>query len=767
MSVGAASPVVPGPETAPRTSTASSEPRAPKEGYEEYLQQNPGDREIIKRVEERIAWSNRTTARWAIERQIFEQIAFFDGVQWIEYSEQSRRFTRWNAPSWFPTPVTNAIKPRVGAMTAQMLRAKPTGRVRPNTNDPEDREAANVADTLLAHADDVTEEEERRQDAAIVAALTGTVIFRDVFNPRAGRVQQVPRTTLVRKPAMKLVAQCATCGATDDPAAQGQPCPTCGLGTYQQGEVPQTFSNGEPAYEISTEPEIDPETGTPLIDQIPEGELETTVRMLFNFYWDPKATRLKDARWCGEATYTDLDWIDQNFPDFGPYVAVESGLDSSNFFEASLLALVGPSMQGSAHYGGTQQYTHGSVLRIYEEKPSAKYPNGLYAVVANGVLLHKGPLPIRDEQDIPTGDFSYTEFRYDIVPGKFPGSTPVADMVALQKRINGIDAQIILNRKTLMNPWVLAPKGSGLNMSGVLMRPGATALYNYIGVGAAPQVVPGTPLPQQVMDERQASFAAMDELAQDTRTSMGDLPPGVKSGIALNFLREQAEEQHAPRLVRWGLCYADRARKRLLLMQRHYRDERAIQVLGRGTDWQVAYWKGADIRGNVDVTVDPGSLRPRSRSQQEQTMFDALEQGIINIGDPVQRQKVIEALDLRDFETEIGPDRRRQQRENAALAQGQMVPINAELDNHEVHLMELVPVMKDPSFDSLGPDAQQAHYDHYHAHKAQLLMRLVAEDQAQQQPAPGGNPAGGPPGAVESTPGGADNQANATPAEAA
>jgi len=58
-------------------------------------------------------------------------------------------------------------------------------------------------------------------------------------------------------------------------------------------------------------------------------------------------------------------------------------------------------------------------------------------IVANGVILYKGDLPVKDQYDLVTGDFTYTEFRYDIAPGRFPGSTPVEDMVALQRRITG------------------------------------------------------------------------------------------------------------------------------------------------------------------------------------------------------------------------------------------------------------------------------------------------------------------------------------------
>jgi len=87
--------------------------------------------------------------------------------------------------------------------------------------------------------------------------------------------------------------------------------------------MPRLLPDGTPAIDVTTVPELDPETLQPMFDVVTEGEIESRMLMLFNFFWDPKASTLKDAQWCGEVRYVDLDWIDMNFPDFGPYVAAQ------------------------------------------------------------------------------------------------------------------------------------------------------------------------------------------------------------------------------------------------------------------------------------------------------------------------------------------------------------------------------------------------------------------------------------------------------------
>lgn len=747
----------------PSTADAQS-PRKAREGYKA----SPQAQKLIDRVTQRLDYGSRPASRWALERQMFENLAFLEGIQWIEYSEQSRRFTKWNAPSWFPTPVDNKVAPRTNGMAARLQKSKPTGRVRPNTPDAKNREGARVAEQLGGHIDDVVQEDAKRDVAAIIGAGTGTVIFLDTWNPQAGAIMEIPRQTVQRTPAMKDVATCPQCGTEAPAVLAGTPCPQCQqaaaaaqqmggppapVPTLQAGQRPHMLPDGRPAVDVSQVPELD-EEGQPVVDRVREGEIETHVKMLFNFYWDPKARDLEEARWCGELCYLDLDWWDQNFPTLGPYVAEESGADTSSYYEASLTALVGPSIQGTAHYGGGQNLVHGAVGRFYQEKPSAEYPKGINAIVANGVLIYPEEeedgevhpeLPIKDSNGNPTGEFNYTEFKYDIAVGRFPGRTPLDDMVPLQRKINGIDAQILMNRKTLLNPWVLAPKGSGLVPGQVAMRPAATIVYNFVGIGQAPQVVKGEALPNSIYEERKAAEQSMNELAQSEGMDKAQAPQGMKSGVALNFMREKADEEQSPRLGRWARCMAARKRKQLLLAQQFYREPRAIKLLGTGKEWEVHYWQGSDLAGNTDVTIDPGTVIPRSPAIKTQLIFDAAEQRLIDFQDPQQKQKALEILGLQDFETEIGPDMRRATKENAEMDEGQPAMVNEKMDNHEVHLKIHIPRQKDPSFDALPELAKRAHQQHVQMHMQILQQQMLAKFRGQQ----GGGGEAQPPGGVD------------------
>lgn len=690
---------------------------------------------------------------------MFESIAFYLGHQWLEYNGTTRRHTKFQAPSWFPTPVDNKIKPQVHAMVSRLVRSRAQGRGRPNSTEIEDRQAAQMAEKVVEHVYAVTGERMKRQLCAYYAVLGGTVIVEDYFNPRLGTRRIVEVTKLQETPIMQTEAACPTCGPQGGEEIVGGACPQCG-GTLMASQSPRLLPSGEPAIDVERVPELDPETMEPLTQVIAEGDLDCRPLMLFNFYWDPKAKFLDEAQWCGEAFYADLDWIDENYPEFGPYVGTESGIEQVSFYEEALLSLVGSSMQGGSGYQGGMSYSNGVVVRKYQERPSRRFPNGLHLVTGNGVLLYRGELPLRDQDGGVIPKFSYTEFRQDLVPGRFPGTTAVEDMVPLQRRINGIDCQKIINRKTMMMPWLLAPKGSGLNPGEQHMKPGATVTYNYIGVGATPQVVHGVPLPAEINEERRDCAQSIAELAESAGSAVMPLPQNTRSGVALHWTKEQLDEYGIARLERWAEFHAERDRKRLLLAQQHYREPRQIKIKGEGSQWQIRAFTGADLRGNTDIVVEAGTEVPRSRSAQTQILFDAIEAGIIDLKNPLDRQKVIEELGLTRFETEIGPDRRLAQLENAAMDQGAPQVVQPEQDD-DVHGLEHLMEMKSPEFATKPPEVQALFREHlaqHHDAKAakEKALQIGAATPAGEEPRAstplGGEPpmvnGGAPPGAA-------------------
>lgn len=712
----------------------------------------------IARVENRVNLRSRLSTRWAQERGWYENILFVNGHQWLDYSLSSRQFVRVNTPGWFPKITDNQLAPRARRLEANLLKRKPSARVRPGSSEPADREAARAAEFLLAHIDDIVREDELRQRGAAIVVPCGTVISKEWWNAEAGPEISYPETSTVAIPQMEDFGACPVCGVETESEAIDQPCPTCGEGTIGGSRRHATSPNGVPMYEgFEQQPVLGPD-GQPIVHRSHPGDIESDMLLPFSFYLDEHASSLRRAEWCCEVTWRPLEWIRRNFPEQGQYVQKQSGIEVSTFYESALLQLVGQGADRYARSEGQSMAPHlsdGALFYWYEERPTAEFPEGQLLILSGGVQLHAGPLPI-------PGEFSFSEFQYWLVPGRFFGETPMTPSVPLQRRINGILSQLVLNRKTMLNPVIIAPSGCGLKPDQIIWRPGAYISYNFVGHGTAPQIWPGTPLPAQVFDELKLAMDSMDRICATEEVTGGDAASQSKSGIALAQLNEAAETTHTPLMQRWEQFIADRGRKRLLLAERFYSEKRKVKVLGESSAWTVTYLAGADIRGNTDVVVEAGSSLPRSRQAVIQLIMDLLEIQVLDRADPRVRAKILEEVGLQALGTDLGPDRRKALEENAQMDQG-MTPEVTDYEDMQVHLVEHLAVMKDPAYAQKPPQAQAAYMAHVQETRMRAIEQMKLEMAAAETPEQPGTSAR--PEAVDRQAQGAENTAE-TPAGA-
>lgn len=749
---------------------SSSSTRVPLDGTLERhtIPYEPSDlqRFLVNRAKKKVNFGNRHGYRWALERVWYETILFYRGHQWVQYDNTARRLVDAKLPRWFPKPVDNQIYPRANRLAAQFLKRRPDARVRPNSNSADDRQAATYAEYLLGHVDDVVQEDMKRQQAAYSVTLTGHVVSKEWFNPNAGPEIELPQIDMQTSPVTQDVAWCGTCGEDYDPQTVGQPCPTCAPAGVQTPLTPQqrqvTLPDGSPATQAQPMPKLGPD-GQPLPPlKFHQGEIESEILLPFEFYVDENADTLERAEWCAHVTYRDLEWVDRNFPQVSQYVAEESGVAVASFYRSALLHIVAAASRFEAFSGG-EQLRGGAIVIDYEERPTPDFPTGLRLIVIGDVLAYAGPLPLGME-------FSYSDLRYDLIPGHFWGVTPIEQLLPLQRSINSIRSQLIINRKTILNPWILAPEGCGLVPGNVLLRPAAVVTYTWNAMGTTPQIVPGTPLPEQIIQEWKMALDSMDRIAATEESSSGVAPTGVKSGVALAQLNEAAETTHQPRTLRWESFIASRGRKRLLLAQQFYREARLVKTLGAGSVYEVRKLKGADLLGNTDVTVEAGSSLPRSRMAQLQLVFDMLQAQVLDINEPGMREKVLDEAGLVGIMPALSEDRRRAIAENAAMDSGvlpmQAAPFSPMLssvgkyDNNPAHLLEHLAEVKDPAFDQKPPQVQQLYLAHIQQHRfaEMLIMQLqlstaggapAAADAGGAEPEGGGGGGEQAPGAPE------------------
>lgn len=565
-------------------------------------------------------FDNQTdTARMMNERVIWRNILYYSGEQYLEYLKSSASFRRRVIPDYVPTPVSNEIREYVRSIKALLMNQKMIPRVWPNTNEREDKEAADLGENLLAwmdqsHDGDFFDEVEK---VCIWLCLSGTGFIRAFPDANGG----------------------------------------------------QWVSDGEEIWKT--------------------GDVGTSCIIPFNIRLDPAGDKLKKKRWVGVMSLEDPEWVEDTFK-----TKIEMKGEDRGFLDyqkrlTKLVADVSP-WKGHSLSGNTLDMEDENVVlfRELEFAPTVSHPNGQYFISCGGKIIYKRDrMPIKSTSE--EWYYSITDFHFNYVPGRFWSDAAVNDLISPQNTINEIDQALAINRKGMARPLVFMPGDVGLKkveMGGV----GFNILsFNPI-MGQKPQVENGTPLPVQVLEERKFQKQQMQDSGGDPKNVLrGASPSAQSSGVQLDILRETVERGKAPDIDRYNRALTKVYKKRLLLAQEIYKEDRILKITGRGNKIKIKKFKSADLRGNTDVRLELDSGLIATKSGQTQVLLSMIQSGFF--GDVQQRPEIQEELFRRfgmaSFSEEENSDVNRAERENMALSSG---------ERPTVQIVEMAPNPQDP-----------------------------------------------------------------------
>jgi len=658
---------------------------------------------------------------------------YLDGKQWVVFSGGKdgglwNRLTVSKQNEYIPRPVTNYLYDIYQTLKAYLIKNKPRSSVRPNSQNYKDKQAAKLA-TLCLEANWVKLKEQYNYETAASNLITYGTVFKKSY-------WDTSSVSLVKVPKMQQVPQ------TD---------PTTGAMVGMQ-EVPV----------------IDPQTGAPAYDELPLGDLNTYVVEPYRMALDPLAMHIHEARWVMEYSIQPLDWIKETYapregrPEFtGLADQVEEEKDLNNTMKRwfQLRTSSGTRVGGISGNAGSdgasandQMFENCAVVKEYYERPSAKYPKGRMIVVANHKTLYAGDSPYSGPE---LGDWHpYSECRWELVPGRFWGKSPLDDGCEIQKRLNSIDSILILSRKTSAIPQWLIPQGCGVAPGSTTGRPGAEIFFRADGTGAAPARLPGDHVDEGVFKEREMAIADLREITGAIDILRGDRPPGVTAASALNLLYEVGTGKLFPILDRWKQFVEQDQKKQLRIISKFYREQRDdfIRHLRMQdsdlTEQDVANFLGTDLYDNCNVIVEAGSNLPKLQAAKQSLLLElAQAPGVLGLEQPANRIKFLDDMGVAGYDGDIGPDQKRAEWENSLLDSIEQSPDNQpvvlDVDKDEVHLEVHGNEMKSPAFMAASPNVQKAYMLHMQMHQQSQARKMQAqmfEAQALGQPAQGAPP---------------------------
>lgn len=642
-----------------------------------------------------------------------------DGKQWIVRNNSNQaQNSLWNeltvsrANEYIPRPVTNYLFDAYQTLKAYLIQHRPRSTVFPNTQNYEDKMRAKLAELIAECNWEKLREEMNYEYAAACVCLYGTVFKKDYWDTSSVMMAKVPRME----------------------------------------EQPMTDPQTGAVVGYEEKPVIDPATGDAIMDEIPLGDVNTEVIEPYRIALDPLAQDLSNPRWVIEYSIQPLSWIREMYSKEEPgytgladQVKEEQELSNSlrRFYElktsSGVKGFVGYPGMTSSSSGSNTMVPNCAVVKEYYERPSQTYPKGRLIVVANGKTLYADESPYAGPE---LGDWHpYSEARWEIVPGRFWGKSFFDDAVELQKRLNSIDATIVLTRKTMAIPQKLNPKGSGIKKGEWTGRPGQVIEYRADASGAKPEVIPPIGVDAQVWQERSQIVEDLKAITGAIDILKGDRPPGVTAASALEMLFEVGTGKLRPVLERWKMLIESSQKKQLKLVAKKYQEPREdyIRMLqAKNKDLpadMIDDFIGMDLHDNCNLRVEAGSNIPKLESARKANLMEIANTGALQLEDPENRAQFLEDMGVVGYDQSVSPDIKRAEYENDLLDNimktPEKKPVVLDIDDHEVHIKIHERRMKQPSFMSLDFAVQQAYMQHDEEHK----MKIEEAEQQQMQKA--------------------------------
>jgi hypothetical protein len=460
--------------------------------------------------------------------------------------------------------------------------------------------------------------------------------------------------------------------------------------------------------------------GVWLPDGSKTGDVADECILPFNVRLDSMGDKLKDKRWLGIQSLKDKEWTEDTYK-----VKIENNDESKAQIDyqrylSKLVQSVSP-WKGRpmvvSSFNSEEDDDNLVMFREIEFKPTKEHPFGYYAVCCGGkVIYQKDRMPIRatDEEWY----YSLTDFHYNYVPGRFWSDPGVNDLISPQNIINEIDQSLAINRKGMGRPKVITTGEIGLKKIG-LGGHGFLALQYSPIMGQKPDFVQGTPLPVQVLEERSLQKAGFQDASGDPKNVLqGQQPSANASGILTEGLRETAERGRYPDLERFNRSLTRVYKKRLLVAQEVYTEERLIKTLGLGNKVKITKFKASDLRGNTDVRLELDSGLIGTKSGQAQMLINMIQAGFFKEGeiDPTLRQEVLQRMGMSTFTDEVDNDVERAEAENVSIASGEVTVMLAEQQqNPQTGETEDVVLVDDPMF------KYDNHGTHYEVHRKFII----------------------------------------------
>jgi hypothetical protein len=628
-------------------------------------------------------------------RNAWMALSFYMGRQWIKWNDASGRLEEMARADWQVHLVLNYVRPIIQQLVGKTTENQPGVVVVPATMDSDDRQKARASEKLLSkHYWNTLDMQLRIQDFVRLIYQTGLGIFKVYWDPDAGEEYEM-----------------------DTPLSA------------EEQDIVEEFERFGAEHGITPE-RIKGRTGAPVVD----------VLSIFEVGWDPGAKSFERSRWCFHENSTHIDDVRSRWKN-GEYVSINDAFDGDQLSSRLFYAAA----HGRSH---SQTTVLADRVRVYEyfEKPSPRYPKGVYGIVAGGVLLEY-------EEELPHGELPFVVARHMPVHGRIEGDGAITDLIAPQEEINKRVSQRIENANQMLNQKWLVVKGSLVNGE-ITDQPGE--IIEYDAQYPPPRPIAPPPMPSDVGRLQEEMQAHLQNISGVSEIQQGGVPSGI-SGRAIGMAADAQATVLGP-TVREIEAAIKKVCMRLLKYTRDYLPVPIlVRILGRDSVPEIFEFHATDIR-STDVIIQRNSMLPRHVSYRREQAMMAFSQGAFgNPQDPEAQRRIRKLLEWGELDELYGDNTKDRVYVREVLHRiaklGQ--PVNPEpWEDHVTAIDEIHDFMTSTDYRLLNDELKaeiKRNFAWHYFYKSQLqqaipwweLPESVGMPPSQQQQSPAAPPPGG------------------------
>jgi hypothetical protein len=595
---------------------------------------------------------------------------FSDGRQHIDWTTRDKAWRDQPMPEGRLRVTMNYVRPILRSRMQRMVSAELMWRTVPRGNDFEARDQATTCTNFLENRWEKTDMDAKIRQGLWFAFHSGVAMLKSFWNPNIGPM--TPATMLLPHPTAVHPAQ----------DQQGQPNPQAGQPVILAYPVD---AQGNPLYDAQGNPA--PVTADGVYRYRP-GDTDTALRSIFNVRLNPDAWGFlpdEGFRWLLDSELVPIDVVKERYGDRAKNVSPMTGSQSGQNYQrivrslSSTLGVTNPGGDLASGRSGQTLDKNQTMLTEYWEEPSGMFPNGRLLVACGTELLF--PLDA-SEEGLPQGFVPFVGIYDERRPFDWSGRGCTEDMIAPQKVINRQwEGELEEQMRHGIGQWIMwgIPGLSDqiTNMSGAhITLPTTTALSNR-PISDIVQRVPPPGFNTSRWKLIQEAKATLFDIGAFHEIQRGQVPPGVDSGVAVQYLQEAENAQlHDPvrnlktALKQWGRHQLKHAR-----WGYGEQEQRWLPVHRPDLGFLVESVTGVDLPDPDDVDIDLEGFKPTSQAAQRAEIKDLMDKQQI----PVRQGLLL--MDLgRGVEGVFESQTRhyaKARRENLALQRGEAIEIPA------------------------------------------------------------------------------------------